>query len=78
MNNEIYNDSRLIEIFDSYSPAGIKAGTAIKETAENAANSEIIVPVLGLQGMGKSTLINAILAEDIMPSLPSAVTTKPL
>lgn len=78
MDSAVFNDAKLTKIFDRYSPEGVQAGTIMKETADKAAKSEMIVPILGLQGMGKSTLINAILAEDIMPSEADETTCVPV
>ena len=38
----------------------------------------MIVPILGTQGMGKSTMINAILGEDILPSEADETTCVPV
>lgn len=78
MDTRIFKDTKLAEIFDRYSPEGVKAGENLMDTVSKTVGSEIIVPVLGLQGMGKSTLINAILAEDIMPSEADETTCVPV
>lgn len=78
MDINVFNDKKLAEVFDRYSPEEVKAGENMLETLSRAVGSEIIVPVLGLQGMGKSTLINAILAEDIMPVEADETTCVPV
>ena len=61
-------DDKLVEILDRYAVPGQEVGASLKEAVLRSDNKELIIPVLGMQGMGKSTLINAILKEDIMPS----------
>ena len=60
-------DKRFIEIMNNYSE-GENLGDLFSKIIENRKNNEIIIPVLGLQGMGKSTLINSILSENILPN----------
>lgn len=72
------NNQELIKIIDKYSNGNRPLGSLIREIAVNSENSEMIVPVLGMQGMGKSTLINAMLAEDILPSDADETTCVPV
>ena len=71
-------DLHLIESLDEYSQPGVQSGSAIKEVISKIETSEMIIPVLGTQGMGKSTLINAILKEDILPNNADETTCVPV
>lgn len=74
-------DSRLLELLDKYSSAvgeGTKASDIIIKLAQNVQNPELIVPILGSQGMGKSTLINAILGANILPNDADETTCVPV
>lgn len=71
-------DEKLIQILDKYSIPGQEVGSSLKEAIFRSDNKELIIPVLGMQGMGKSTLINAILKEDIMPSEADETTCVPV
>lgn len=71
-------DDKLVEILDRYSVPGQEVGASLKEAVLRSDNKELIIPVLGMQGMGKSTLINAILKEDIMPSEADETTCVPV
>lgn len=77
----IIGDSRLLELIDKYSAVvgeGTKASGIINKLAQNVQNPELIVPVLGSQGMGKSTLINAILGANILPNDADETTCVPV
>lgn len=78
----IIGDTRLLELIDKYSDAvgeqGAKASDIISKLAQNVQNPELIVPVLGSQGMGKSTLINAILCANILPNDADETTCVPV
>ena len=78
----IIGDSRLLELIDKYAAiAGeqeTKASDVINKLAQNVQNPELIVPVLGSQGMGKSTLINAILGDNILPNDADETTCVPV
>ena len=74
---ETIND-RLVNTLDKYSLPGQSVGTDLVLMMDHSKNQELIVPVLGMQGMGKSTLINAILKEDIMPSEADETTCAPV
>ena len=71
-------DEKLVRILDKYSIPGQEVGSSLKEAIFRSDNKELIIPVLGMQGMGKSTLINAILKEDIMPSEADETTCVPV
>lgn len=70
-------DKRFIEIMNNYSE-GESLGDLFSKIIENRKNNEIIIPVLGLQGMGKSTLINSILSENILPNDADETTCVPV
>ena len=76
--NNITIDNTTINILDKYSICEQRIGTDLKEIYDKSKNRELIIPVLGMQGMGKSTLINAILKEDIMPSEADETTCVPV
>lgn len=68
---------RLIELFDKYLGTG-NIGTILKKSVDNIKKSDMIVPVLGMQGMGKSTLINGLLKENILPNDADETTCVPV
>ena len=70
-------DQRLIEIIDRYLGEG-QIGTNLKKALDKTKGADIIVPVLGMQGMGKSTLINGILKENILPNEAKETTCVPV
>lgn len=72
---------RLIQILNQYIPAedGTSRGGEILEAIyQNMQNPELLVPILGLQGVGKSTLINGIIGENIMPNEADETTCVPV
>lgn len=70
-------DNRIISIMNKYS-GNSKLGDLLSKITKKGKLDEIIIPVLGLQGMGKSTLINAILSENILPSEADETTCVPI
>ena len=71
-------EDKLINILDFYSGEN-KLGSKLSEIKNKISNNrEDIVPVLGMQGMGKSTLINSILAENILPNEADETTCVPV
>ncbi len=60
------NEDRFIELLNTYSTDN-KTGTAMRDIFSNMKSSRMIVPVVGMQGMGKSTLINSIIGGDMLP-----------
>lgn len=74
-------NQKLIDLLNKYIPeeGEIPAGgDNILKTFHNVQNPEMLIPVLGLQGVGKSTLINGILNENIMPNEADETTCIPV
>lgn len=78
----VIGDLRLLELLDKYSAVvgeqETKVSDIISKLAQGVQNPELIVPVLGSQGMGKSTLINAILGANILPNDADETTCVPV
>lgn len=65
---DIIKDTKLLNILNRYSDStGPGMGTILERTYSNLVDTEIIIPVIGMQGTGKSTLINAIIGKEILP-----------
>ena len=75
--NEFVND-QLVDVLNKYSDEPNKVGSLLRQAINNSENKEMIVPVLGMQGLGKSTLINALLRENILPSEVDETTCVPV
>lgn len=75
--NEFVND-QLVDVLNKYSEEPNKVGSLLRQAINNSENKEMIVPVLGMQGLGKSTLINALLRENILPSEVDETTCVPV
>ena len=72
------NYPELLRLLEKYSPMGQNYAQLILEIEKKSSMSDMIVPILGTQGMGKSTMINAILGEDILPSEADETTCVPV
>ncbi len=72
-----YIPSNLVELLNKYSDTK-QNGSYLKDYLSRVSSSEPIVPVLGMQGMGKSTLINALLEENILPNEADETTCVPV
>lgn len=75
--NKFVND-QLVDVLNKYSEGSIKVGSMLRQAIDNSQDKEMIVPVLGMQGLGKSTLINALLRENILPSEVNETTCVPV
>lgn len=71
-------DKKLVDFLDCYSDIQESMGTNLLNVIKNSEKSEIIIPVLGMQGMGKSTLINGLLGENILPNDADETTCVPV
>ena len=71
-------DKRLVELLDQYSDTQSSTGTNLLHIIQNMDNAEVIIPVLGMQGVGKSTLINGLLKENILPNDADETTCVPV
>lgn len=71
-------DKKLVDFLDRYSDTQESVGTNLLHVIENMDNAEVIIPVLGMQGMGKSTLINGLLKENILPNDADETTCVPV
>ena len=71
-------DQRLVELLDQYSDTQDSIGTNLLHIIQNMDKAEVIIPVLGMQGMGKSTLINGLLKENILPNDADETTCVPV
>lgn len=73
---EIFN-VKIEEILNRYS-GDQHAGTQIRAILGKSKDSEIIIPFLGMQGVGKSTLMNSVLGENILPNTAGETTCVPV
>ncbi|GKU25198.1 dynamin family protein [Clostridium folliculivorans] len=73
----ITENSKLLSILNKYSGEQ-QMGDTLENISKNLNLREVIIPVLGMQGMGKSTLINSILAENILPNEADETTCVPV
>jgi len=71
-------DKTLVETLNRCSSIGDSAGTDLLKAAQHSNTREIIIPILGMQGAGKSTLINALLGENILPEAADETTCVPV
>jgi len=76
---KIATDEKLKHLISCYDPTGEAAmWSDLVALEESTANPDIIIPVLGTQGSGKSTLINAFVGEDILPAEVDETTCIPV
>lgn len=71
-------DKKLVDFLDRYSDTQESVGTNLLYVVKKMDNAEVIIPVLGMQGMGKSTLINGLLKENILPNDADETTCVPV
>ena len=75
----MFNDnSRIYELLEKYSKGEEHLGKRLIELQDKINKADIIVPFLGTQGAGKSTLINALLGEDLLPNEADETTCIPV
>lgn len=79
---DLINNSKFNELIEKYLNNvidGIDTKEYFKHFTENLKNQEIIVPVLGIQGAGKSSFLNSILMDDnILPTDVDETTCVPV
>ncbi|NRZ43850.1 putative GTPase [Clostridium beijerinckii] len=79
---DLINNSKFNELIGKYLDNvidGIDAKEYFKHFTENLKNQEIIVPVLGIQGAGKSSFLNSVLMDDnILPTDVDETTCVPV
>ncbi|VDN47243.1 conserved protein of unknown function [Petrocella atlantisensis] len=68
-------EDQLLEILNKYAGG---SGDLIRQMQTAMKSPEILVPVLGLQGVGKSTLLNSVLGVNIMPNEADETTCIPV
>lgn len=78
MNLKQIFDQDLVDFLDRYSDTQESVGTKLLHIINKLDKSEVIIPVLGMQGMGKSTLINGLLEENILPNDADETTCVPV
>lgn len=74
-------EEELIHLLDQYIPVNENinsGGQQLNQMYKTLQSPEILIPVLGLQGVGKSTLLNALLEENIMPNEAEETTCIPV
>lgn len=71
-------DQKLVDFLDHYSDIQESVGTNLLRIINSMDNAEVIIPVLGMQGMGKSTLINGLLKENVLPNDADETTCVPV
>ena len=69
--------SNIVDLLNKYSDTKLD-GSYLKDYLSRVSDSDPIIPVLGMQGMGKSTLINALLEENILPNEADETTCVPV
>lgn len=72
------NETQLAKILYRYSSENNNPVDILLSLEEKLRQPSLIMPVLGTQGTGKSTLINALLGEDILPGEADETTCVPV
>lgn len=76
--NKHFLTAELKDCLNRNSKPGLKFGDLLEQLFSEEKSNEKLLPVVGTQGMGKSTLINAILGEDILPNAADETTCVPV
>ena len=76
----VLSDEELFNICDIYNPrvsGAVESSSRVhfKKHFEKVAGEEILIPVLGMQGVGKSTFINALVMKDAVSPVDALETT---
>ena len=75
---DIENDKKLLNILSEHSTQDNNYLEEIRKLKQNTIQNDIIIPVIGIQGVGKSTLLNAIIGEEILPNEADETTCVPV
>lgn len=79
--NSILKEERLLTLFDRYMPLPLENEEQMSyrdyysRKVKNLEQSEFLIPVLGVQGAGKSSFLNALLMEDLILPVDADETT---
>lgn len=68
----------LLDILGKYSPVGQDLPKLLLDKERKIRTGDMIVPFLGVQGAGKSTILNALIGEDILPVEADETTCVPV
>ena len=75
---DIEKDKKLLNILTEHSTQENNYLEEIRKLKQNTLQNDIIIPVIGIQGVGKSTLLNAIIGEEILPNEADETTCVPV
>ena len=75
---DIEKDKKLLNILSEHSTQDNNYVEEIRKLKQNTIQNDIIIPVIGIQGVGKSTLLNAIIGEEILPNEADETTCVPV
>lgn len=75
---KLRESTKLLDVIKKYSPINEDYSQLLLQIEDRINNPDIIVPVIGTQGMGKSTIINALVGEDVLPNEADETTCIPV